>query len=297
MSATEQALTRLGDVTADAMVEVLELVAPESTQRGAVRLLAGSESVLEGVAAPVLACSVNYVDGVTGGNLLLLSLQAARRLAATMMGETPPERDDSVTELSETEASAIAEATNQVMATAASAVSGVLGAELEIAPPEIELCASAEALAALPALQSRAPHVVRTSVRVCDEPAWIVQHVPSALAVRLSASADQAEDVDVDVAAAADGPAPVLSDVSMRVWAELGRAQMPAAAAAGLPSGAVVELDRRPEDPIDVYVNGRRFAVGQLVVDGAEWAVRIDVILSPEDPDTSLKDVPWPASS
>ena len=41
---------------------------------------------------------------------------------------------------------------------------------------------------------------------------------------------------------------------------------MPSAEVVGLPPGAVVELDRQADEPIDLYVNGRRFATGRLVV-------------------------------
>ena len=54
---------------------------------------------------------------------------------------------------------------------------------------------------------------------------------------------------------------------------------MPVGRAVGLASGSVVELDRGVEDPVDLYVNGRRFAVGRLVLaEDGEWAVRIDAI-------------------
>jgi flagellar motor switch protein FliN/FliY len=55
--------------------------------------------------------------------------------------------------------------------------------------------------------------------------------------------------------------------------------------ASSLAPGTVVELDRDLEDPIDLYVNGRRFATGRLVtLDGGEWAVRIDAVaFSPLD--------------
>ena len=67
----------------------------------------------------------------------------------------------------------------------------------------------------------------------------------------------------------------------MRVCAELGRARMPSAEIVGLPPGAVVELNRQADEPIDLYVNGRRFATGRLmVVDGSDWAVRIETILT-----------------
>ena len=45
----------------------------------------------------------------------------------------------------------------------------------------------------------------------------------------------------------------------------------------GCPPGAVVELDRQADEPIDLYVNGTLFATGRLVVvDGTDWAVRIE---------------------
>jgi flagellar motor switch protein FliN/FliY len=66
----------------------------------------------------------------------------------------------------------------------------------------------------------------------------------------------------------------------LRVWAEVGRTRLPAGQVVGLPAGAVIELDRGADDPVDVYVNGRRFALGRLVVDDSgEWAVRIETVL------------------
>ena len=83
--------------------------------------------------------------------------------------------------------------------------------------------------------------------------------------------------------------------ITVRVCAELGRARMPSAEIVGLPSGAVVELDRQADEPIDLYVNGRRFATGRLVVvDGADWAVRIESILG--QPENNMKkEVAWMA--
>ena len=67
-----------------------------------------------------------------------------------------------------------------------------------------------------------------------------------------------------------------LLDVDVRLWAELGRARMPLGDAVGLSSGAVVDLDREPEEPVDVYVNGHLYASGRLVLVDGEWAVRIE---------------------
>jgi flagellar motor switch protein FliN/FliY len=70
--------------------------------------------------------------------------------------------------------------------------------------------------------------------------------------------------------------------VGLRVWAELGRARLPIGRAVGLSPGSVVELDRAADDPVDLYVNGRRFACGRLLLaEDGEWAVRIEEIAPP----------------
>lgn len=79
-------------------------------------------------------------------------------------------------------------------------------------------------------------------------------------------------------------PTVALQGVGLRVWAEIGRAWMPMARAVGIQPGAVVELDRDADDPVDLYVNGRRFATGRLLqVDGSDWAVRIESIADDGD--------------
>jgi flagellar motor switch protein FliM len=69
-------------------------------------------------------------------------------------------------------------------------------------------------------------------------------------------------------------------DVSVRVWAELGRATLPLGQALELPPGSVVELDQGADSPIDLFVNGTRFAFGTLQVgtDG-EWTVHVDALV------------------
>ena len=92
--------------------------------------------------------------------------------------------------------------------------------------------------------------------------------------------------------------APSLAGIPVRVWAELGRARMPSAQVVGLPAGAVVELDKQADDAIDLYVNGSHFATGRLVVvDGTDWAVRIEHVLDKtNDSDSGMEVAGWPES-
>ena len=67
-----------------------------------------------------------------------MTLDGARKLAAAMMGMEEPE-DPDAPELSELELSAVSEAMNQMMASAAIATSSVLGTEVEIGTPETKI--------------------------------------------------------------------------------------------------------------------------------------------------------------
>jgi flagellar motor switch protein FliN len=281
----EDALVKLGESTGEAVSGVLEMFAPGQVAVGTVDVVAADHHPLEGIDVPAVLTNVSYVDGVTGGNLFAMSLTGARKLAAAMMGMEAEESDE---ELSELELSAVAEAMNQMMASGAIATSEVLGTEVEIGVPETKTFSDAsEAVAAY----ARTPHAVRVMFTVCGEQCRLVQLVPNAFVVRMTRALDElgAEYADASGGGGASrddagAPAseiygPLLSGIPVRVWAELGRTQMPSAQVVAMPSGAVVELDRQAEEPIDLYVNGMRFASGRLiVVDGSDWAVRIETI-------------------
>lgn len=55
-------------------------------------------------------------------------------------------------------------------------------------------------------------------------------------------------------------------DVPVKVQAVLGRARMPIGELLHLNSGAVVELDRRVGEPVDIFVNDRLIARGEVVL-------------------------------
>jgi flagellar motor switch protein FliN len=256
-------LLRLGESTAEAVERALQNVAPGAARVGAVVAGHGAEQAGEqavhGLAVPAVCAEVSYVDGVTGGNVFLLPVEGARRLAATMMGEEGGAAAEGA-ELTEIELSAVGEAMNQMMSAAALATSGVLGHEVEIAPPRICVVAT-EAEAAEILRASAAPHVLTVNFTVADVSARLIQLVPNAFVVRMDRAleAQTTEYTTAPLGAA-------LRAVPVRVWAELGRARMPAGTSLDLPTGSVVELDREVEDPVDLYVDGLHFATGRLRV-------------------------------
>jgi flagellar motor switch/type III secretory pathway protein FliN len=75
-----------------------------------------------------------------------------------------------------------------------------------------------------------------------------------------------------------------LLDMPLRVWAEIGRARMPAAFVVGMPHGAIVDLECEPDEPADLFVNGRHFGTGRLVLVDGEWALKVETLDEDDDP-------------
>jgi flagellar motor switch/type III secretory pathway protein FliN len=85
-----------------------------------------------------------------------------------------------------------------------------------------------------------------------------------------------------------------LLDTTLRVWAEIGRTQMPAASVVGMAEGAILDLDNEPDEPADLYVNGRHFGTGRLILVDGEWALRIESL---DDDGDAPEDVEQVSSS
>jgi flagellar motor switch protein FliN/FliY len=284
----EEALVRIGESTGAAVVEALAAYCPDAVTAAAPVVVESDADPVAGAALPAVVADVSYVDGVRGGNHFLMPLPAVRALAAAMAGTEPEAVADEGAELSELELSAAGEVANQMMAAAAGAMGAVLGEAVAIAAPQTRVVTdAADALAAVDAATS----VVSVAIEVLGHPCLMVQLVPHAFVVRMTRALDDLDaefpqSASAEEDASAEAPAPeatlpaeMLGAVGVRVSAELGRVNMTIRRAVNLAPGAVVELDRELEDPIDLYVNGRRFATGRLVtLDGGEWAVTIDTV-------------------
>jgi flagellar motor switch protein FliN len=237
------ALMRLGASTAEAVAQVLEQLHPGAVTRGEVAVLADPADAFtetEGLSV-VVARSVDD-DGALLG-------------AISFAG--PPE---------------IATATSgaALAAAAAGAVGVVLGREFSFGEAVIGETAG---------LVEAAPHVITTTFQIAGAPCRLVQLVGDAVATKLGAGDSTGppdavgrsdEDLRLELSEA-------LTGIRMRVWAELGRTTLPLGHALGMGLGAVVELDRPTEAPVDLYVNGLKFATGRLLVsDEGRWAFALD---------------------
>lgn len=275
-----EALAQLGASTAEAVSRVLEMFVPGGVERGEVSVTSEGHSPFANLPAGGIAASVRYVDGVTGANVLIMPAACARGLAAAM--GVAEDGDGPLTEL---ELSAIGEASNQTLASAAAAISVVIGQEIEISPPDVRVIEPgvdpAEAW-------GTAPHSCSTSFTISGQPFRLVQLVPNAFVVRMARAIDEigmeqstgdygSQPPGGDDSTRSDVPiGEKLGGINLRVWAELGRTQLPIGEALELPIGSVVDLDRTADSQVDLFVNGLCFGHGNLLVtEDGEWAIQV----------------------
>ena len=91
-----------------------------------------------------------------------------------------------------------------------------------------------------------------------------------------------------DMPAASPQQIDLIMDVSLRITVELGRSSMTVEEVLGLGPGSVVELNKLAGEPVDVLVNDRPIARGEVVVVDENFGVRVTEILSPRSRATAL---------
>ncbi|MCB2065240.1 MAG: flagellar motor switch protein FliN [Erythrobacter sp.] len=67
----------------------------------------------------------------------------------------------------------------------------------------------------------------------------------------------------------------LISDVEVMLSVELGRTRMPLKDVLGLVENAVVPLERQVDELLDVYVNGKAIARGEVITEGDRFALRV----------------------
>ncbi len=73
----------------------------------------------------------------------------------------------------------------------------------------------------------------------------------------------------------------MLMDIGLQITVELGRARMTIKEVLSLGPGTVVELNRVAGEPVDILINGKPIAKGEVVVLGDMFGVRVTDIIPP----------------
>ncbi len=73
----------------------------------------------------------------------------------------------------------------------------------------------------------------------------------------------------------------LIEDVPLQVSVQLGKTQMPIKDILELGSGSIIELDKLAGEPVDLFVNGKLVAKGEVVVIDENFGFRVKDIVSP----------------
>lgn len=78
-------------------------------------------------------------------------------------------------------------------------------------------------------------------------------------------------------------------EIPLKVSAELGRSKMPVGELLSLGPGSVIELDKNAGEPVDIYLNNRLIARGEVVVANERLGVRLTDVVSHSERVTNLR--------
>ncbi|AQS07157.1 flagellar motor switch phosphatase FliY [Clostridium beijerinckii] len=308
------------------------------------------KEIKEGFETPNIVLDIEYVAGIIGRNILIIKTLDGLVISNLMMGG-----DGNVTEtheLSEIEISAVSEAMNQMIGSAATSMATMFGRKVDISPPSAKVVVDGS-IPISDAIPEDQP-IVRVSFRmtigdIVDSN--IMQIFPIETAKNIVAIMT-GEDKEKEVAASESAkdnkkdaivnkeiyeqPAPVqqqpqqqyqpepqyqqqyqqpqyeqprmqqpvevhaatfeplvpqnsvppiknidlILDVPLDISVVLGRTKKSIQDILNLGTGSLIELDKLAEEPVEILVNGKQIALGEVVVVDENFGIRITNIVS-----------------
>lgn len=304
------------------------------------------KEIKETFETPTVVLDVEYTSGIIGRNILIIKTEDAAVIANLMMG------GDGIVEnheLSEIEISAVQEAMNQMIGSAATSMATMFSREVNISPPISKIWSNSE-----DALSSEIPEdqaIVRVNFRMTIGnlvDSNIMQILPVETAKKIVSIMIGKEDEDSNVSEQNDNPVnneilvesyndsyenvyevnqPVsektiietpqpqvevhkasfeplveskksgvsnknidlILDVPLDISIVLGRTKKSIKDILNFSTGSLIELDKLAEEPVEVLVNGKTIALGEVVVVDENFGVRITSIVSNTERINSLK--------
>ena len=295
---------------------------------------------------PCVGVRVDYKEGLEGSNIMVLNEKDVRTISNLMMGgDGQVEEDGEVTEL---DLSAIGEAMNQMVGSASTSMSSMIGRKIDIdtpqafvldftddvffnsvgySPQDLVACVSFKMeigtvvnsalmqiypidfakgvidLMMAPIRQASAQDKAAAVPPVSEPgPVPAPSAAPPAGSLRPPAAAPphaaaraqtiqpQVQNIDVQPARFQNFDAgsvmqqkeniEIIMDVPLEVSVELGRTRKKIKEILEFSPGSVIELDKLAGEPIDILVNGKFVANGEVVVIDENFGIRITDIIS-----------------
>ena len=261
--------------------------------------------IQESYPIPCIVVDVKYQTGLQGSNLLVIKEQDAAVIGNLMMGIDEGEIPEFVDEIS---MSALSEAMNVMMGSAATAMSELFNKKINISPPDafrqdlgekIDSLGDRDELVAVVSFRFSISDVVDSvmlqiiDIDFAKEMVEILFSSGESEPVQTSETQYTAVEEQEPAPAAwgslqADGNQDsmelgnlnieLIKDIPVKVRAILGRTKMSIENILKLGPGHIMELDTLDGEPIDVYANNTLIARGEVVVVGEHFGIRITEI-------------------
>ena len=160
--------------------------------------------------------------------------------------------------------------------------------------PDVEAAGDGEPGAASGANEAEeAVESVERAADAVDDAAGDLEEIVDSV-IETNDAKTSAEDGPVDLpdfgtnraAADADSGISLLHDVALRVKIELGRTRMYVEDVLRLNADSVIELDKAAGDPVDIFVNDRHVARGEVLVLNENFCVRVSEIVETGETET-----------
>ena len=310
------------------------------------------EEIKEGFEAPTIVLEVEYTTGIIGRNILIIKTDDAAVISNLMMGgDGKPEKH----ELTEIEISAVSEAMNQMIGSAATSMATMFSRKVDIAPPVSKIwkeqgeelssnipekekiirvnfrmtigdVVDSNIMQIFPASTAKKivsimmgkeeeetvsntpePKVASEPMQGVSykeperpvqndvhtnytEPAYHVQ-APQSMAATAPVEVHEARFEPLGEAAYSSSPQNIdlILDVPLDISVVLGRTKKSIKDILSLGTGSLIELDKLAEEPVEILVNGKKIAFGEVVVVDENFGVRITNIVSGAERIKSLK--------
>lgn len=224
--------------------------------------------------APVWSLPFSVKGSFDGRVVLAVPVADAARLTGLMLGFDEPPDDDVV-------ADSFREIAQQV-ASAATVKHG----------PDLTISVSEPIASGPPAPDDAEWAVITLGDLLTHVATWSSlkpgQASPSAPVVTAPLAAPPAAQPS-PVRSQAAGPSPVpgnlelILDIELALWVRFGETAMTMQALSRIGPGATIDLDRAPEDLVDVMVNNTVIARGEVVVVAGNYGVRVTEVMSTTD--------------
>ena len=80
----------------------------------------------------------------------------------------------------------------------------------------------------------------------------------------------------------------IILDIPLNVTVELGKVKMPVNELLQLGQGSIIELSKQVGEPLDIYVNDKLVAKGEVVILEEKFGIRVADIINPAERIKSL---------